>query len=125
MCDWYDDPVFDSMRETIDGYVFEGDDWRRLMGLRERGNVRIIHVAGVTFRLESLKTAMETPGHPTAFLVADPTNRHDKNAIKVMVNGQHVGFVPKSCNTDISPDASVHVAKMSSDPPHVALVVEC
>jgi hypothetical protein len=38
-----------------------------------------------------------------AQLVPEPTNRHDRNAVKVMVGSSHVGYLPKEVAGDYSP----------------------
>ena len=53
MADWYNDPVFDDMTEVIDGREFQGDDWRRMMRLKEKANVEVVPVAGVTFHKDA------------------------------------------------------------------------
>ena len=121
MADWYNDPVFDDMTEVIDGREFQGDDWRRMMRLKEKANVEVVPVAGVTFHKDALKTAMACmPSAPA--LIPEPTNPHDSNAIRIEINDQHVGYVPRG--KPISPESRAHICKWSLDPPHVWLAVE-
>ena len=122
MTNWYEDPIYDNMVETIDGKTFKGDDWRRLMRLKEESTVEVVPVAGISFHQQELKTAMI--GAPSApRLVPEPTNVHDPNAIRVEINDHHVGYIPKG--KPISPDSRAHICKWSLDPPHVWLAVEC
>ena len=46
------------------GKTFTGEDWRRLMRLKEESTVEVIPVAGITFHQKELKTAMT--GAPSA-----------------------------------------------------------
>ena len=121
ICCWHDDPVFDHMVEVVDGKTFKGDDWRRLMRLKEDSKVEVVSVSGVTFRKDALKSAMGRPPSPT--LVTEPENEHDANAIRVEIGGNHVGYIPRG--KPVSPDARVHICKWGLDPPHVWLAVEC
>ena len=62
-------------------------------------------IAGISFRTSECKEAVRSHGEVyagdrcttkhRASLVPDPTNPYDSNAIKVMISGHHVGFVPK------------------------------
>ena len=116
-----DDPCFDAMEEQIDGKWFRGDDWRRVMRLKERAAVKIVAVAGTSFRVQAIDAAMRKRGVRTA-LVPEPTNPHDSEAVAVHVNGEHVGYVPRA--TRVSPEARVHLCKWGAEPAHVWLAVE-
>ena len=35
-------------------------------------------------------------------LVRDPTNKHDRNAVKVLLNGAHVGWVPMDLSASVA-----------------------
>ena len=118
---WFDDPSFDDMVEVVDGKTFKGDDWRRLMRLKEESKVQVIPVVGITFRQDALKMAMGGPPSPN--LIPEPENEYDPNAIRIEIGGHHVGYVPRG--KPLSPDSRAHVCKWGLDPPHVWLAVEC
>lgn len=56
------------------------------------------NVRGVSFRKENLnkiiKNSIEEKDMSVA-LVPEPTNKYDKNAIMVIIDDLHVGYVPK------------------------------
>jgi hypothetical protein len=60
-------------------------------------------LAGAGFRPESAKEVLRraTPGDRFT-LEPDPENEYDSNAVRVMHEGQHVGFIPRDSNEDIS-----------------------
>ena len=122
MDEWVDDPCFDAMEEVVDGRLFRGDDWRRVTRIRERAAVRIVAVAGTSFRAAAVAAAMRGRGARVA-LVPEPANPHDREAVAVHVNGEHVGYVPRA--TRVAPGARVHLCKWGVAPaPHVWLAVE-
>ena len=122
MAEWYDDSCFDDMTEVIAGKEFRGDDWRRVMKLKEAAQIEVVSVVGITFRKEALKSAMESRSFsPT--LVPEPTNMHDKEAIRVEINDKHLGYIPRG--KQVPPESRIHICKWSMDPPHVWLAVEC
>ena len=61
-----------------------------------------IETVGIHYRREALVKALnggpalnkELTLDTTAHLVPEPTNPHDRNAIKVILNGHHIGYVP-------------------------------
>lgn len=61
-----------------------------------------IETVGISHRREALVKALnggpalnkEMTLDTTAQLVPEPTNPHDRNAIKVVLNGHHIGYVP-------------------------------
>ena len=117
MCDWYDDPVFDTADEVVDGKRLQGEEWRRLMKAKEISPAaKVISVAGVSFRRE----AIEKIATSTANLVPEPDNKHDPNAVRVEVGGLHVGYVPRG--SSISAQRGI-VVKWGVDPPHVWIAV--
>ena len=119
--DWYEDPVFDNEEEVYCGKTFKGEDWRRLQFWKEQGMADLLSVAGTTFKREGIEKVVNM-SHKTVQLVKEPDNRYDKNAIKVEVSGQHVGYVPKG--KQLSPDARVNVCKVGLEPnPYVWLAV--
>ena len=117
---WYEDPVFDEFEEVYAGETFRGDDWRRLTALKEMGLEEVVHAAGTTFRTESLKEAVESKSM-SASLEAEPSNKYDKLAVKLLVGGRHIGYVPRSKR--IRRDASIGICKMGMLPkPHCVLL---
>jgi len=72
-------------------------------------------IAGISFRTSECKEAVRSHGEVyagdrcttrhRASLVPDPTNPYDSNAIKVMISGHHVGFVPKDQTHLVDPSA--------------------
>lgn len=59
------------------------------------------HVAGVSYREIAIRQLINDPCAKTVTLEAEPGNQYDSNAIKVMVNGVHIGYVPKTVNSNI------------------------
>ena len=120
---WCDDPIFDEEVERVGEHRFVGDAWRRLQRLKEAG-VKcddVFSVAGTTFRAASVKTVLEE-GVRDATLEPEPTNRFDPNAVKVLVNGRHVGYVPATRAASVR-TGPVHVCNIGTAPnPFVWLV---
>ena len=120
---WYDDPIFDDAEEVVDGKRFRGDDWRRLMRVKEANPAaKVLSVAGVTYR----RTAIEKMTSTMATLVPEPDNKHDPNAIRVEVGGQHVGYVPRGASVSPHRDCdqqTAPVVKWGLDPPFVWIAV--
>ena len=118
---WYDDPIFDEEVEHVGQYRFVGDAWRRLQELREAGVTceDVFSVAGTTFRAAAVEAVLKE-GVRDVVLEAEPTNRFDKNAVKVLVNGHHVGYVPAV--RAASTRGTVHVCDIGiASQPHVWL----
>ena len=81
----------------------------------------LIPVAGTSYKSVGVMRAMQSSSEETT-LQPEPTNPHDKEAVKVLVGGQEVGYVPRGKR--LSPDARVSVFRMGMDPsPHVWLAV--
>lgn len=51
-------------------------------------------IAGVGYRLEDFHAASIKMGD-SLDIEPDPTNPHDKNAMKVLRNSIHIGFIPR------------------------------
>ena len=118
---WYDDPIFDEEVEHVGQHRFVGDAWRRLQELREAGVTceDVFSVAGTTFRAAAVEAVLKE-GVRDVVLEAEPTNRFDKNAVKVLVNGHHVGYVPAV--RAASTRGTVHVCNIGiASQPHVWL----
>lgn len=67
-------------------------------------------VVGEQYRLDEIRALFPATLGPsdreivgTASLVRDPTNPHDPNAVKVVMNGRHLGFLPKDAARSYSP----------------------
>ena len=55
-------------------------------------------VHGVSFRQEACLRAYHAESKkPKCWLEAEPDNLHDCHAVKVFVNGEHVGYIPRTC----------------------------
>jgi HIRAN domain len=63
--------------------------------------VRVVHVAGVSFREDALPDESFDPGRRLA-LVPEPENEHDPNAVAIWNETRtlHVGYVPR----DVAPE---------------------
>lgn len=60
MAEWYDDPCFDEMVETVDGMLFKGETWRRLMRIKEKtSKIQVVPVAGIAYHKDALKIVSE------------------------------------------------------------------
>ena len=118
-CEWYDDPIFDEAHEQVGDVVLRGDAWRRLQAIKvEITPTRIIKAVGTTFRSAEIVAVMRE-GVETVELVAEPTNAHDPNAVKVLLNSRHVGYLARGSSVvgtlrvvsvGVSPVAHVWVA---------------
>jgi HIRAN domain-containing protein len=63
-----------------------------------------IHVAGVSFRQRAVARVCEGE---RLLLEPEPTNRRDKNAIKVCrIDGEHIGYLPREVAERVAPDAT-------------------
>jgi hypothetical protein len=73
------------LRDAATGELVRGEDPR----------IRVIKVAGVSYRLDALQDDAFAPGRPLA-LVPEPDNEHDPNAIGVWDEHRRlqVGYVP-------------------------------
>ena len=78
------------MRDAATGELVRWEDER----------IRVVPVAGVTFRPEALDDASFDPGRRLA-LVPEPENEHDPDALAIWNEGRtlQVGFVPR----DVAP----------------------
>ena len=74
----------------------------------EDPRVRVVAVAGVTFRPEALEDASFDPGARLA-LVREPENEHDPNAVAIWNEARtlQVGYVPRdvAAELDVSEEA--------------------
>ena len=121
-CEWYEDPSFDDFEEAHNGRVYKGEAWRRLICAKEQG-ADIVQVAGTSFRKEAIASALKQP-YPVVSLEAEASNAFDENAIKVDISGEHVGYIPKSMNSSISPGSRARLIHWGISPgPHITLAV--
>ncbi|AWW47835.1 hypothetical protein DPM17_03705 [Polynucleobacter paneuropaeus] len=61
------------------------------------------YIAGIPHRLgKNIKIASILSVGQNLNYLREPRNQHDKNAIKLMVNGMHVGYIPKDDNPKIA-----------------------
>jgi HIRAN domain len=67
--------------------------------------IRVIKVAGVSFRIDELQDDAFSPGSKLT-LVPEPTNEHDPNAIAVWDAARRVqaGYVPADIARDLAAD---------------------
>jgi hypothetical protein len=73
------------LRDAASGELVRGEDPR----------IRVIKVAGVSYRIDALQDDVFVPGRRLA-LVAEPDNEHDANAIGIWDSERRVqaGYVP-------------------------------
>lgn len=78
---------------------------------RGRGSARLLSVAGTSHRQPAVEAVLAGRGGPSAVagtnlpsvLMRDPANPHDRNAIRVLVDGIHIGFVPAGEAASLQP----------------------
>src|SRR5919108_4678075 len=68
----------------------------------EDPRIRVVAVAGVTYRPEALPNASFDPGRPLA-LVAEPDNEHDPNAVGIWNEERSLqaGYVPREVAAEL------------------------
>ena len=71
----------------------------------EDPRIRVVHVAGVSYRAEALPDASFDPGRPLA-LVREPDNEHDPNAVGIWNEERtlQLGYVPRETAAELSGD---------------------
>ena len=121
MASWYEDPIHNDAQEVFCGKLFRGDDWRRLQRMKEAGLVQeIIGVAGTTFHRDAVKNSLGK--EEEVVIIPEPENAFDRAALRVEVDGNKVGYVPRGRR--LSPGSSLRVIKSGLEPqPHVWLAV--
>lgn len=66
---------------------------------------RTFYIADVQYRPDWRKVAIDLVGRDLSQqvvrLVGEPSNQYDRYAVKVLVNGTHLGYIPKPMNIDI------------------------
>ncbi|HEX7144683.1 MAG TPA: HIRAN domain-containing protein [Gaiellaceae bacterium] len=83
------------LRDAATGELVRGEDPR----------IRVIKVAGVSYRIEALQDEAFAPGRRLA-LVAEPDNEHDPHAIGVWDSARRVqaGYVPAEIARELEAD---------------------
>jgi hypothetical protein len=83
------------LRDAATGELVRGEDPR----------LRVIKVAGVSYRLDALQDDAFAPGRRLA-LVAEPDNEHDPNAIGIWDEERSLqaGYVPAETARGLDPD---------------------
>jgi len=83
------------LRDAATGELVRGEDPR----------IRVIKIAGVSYRLDALQDDAFAPGRPLA-LVPEPDNEHDPNAIAVWDDHRRlqVGYVPAEIARELEVD---------------------
>ena len=83
------------LRDAATGELVRGEDPR----------IRVIKVAGVSYRLDALQDDAFAPGRRLA-LVAEPHNEHDRHAIGVWDSERRVqaGYVPAEIARELDAD---------------------
>ncbi len=83
------------LRDAATGELVRGEDPR----------IRVIKVAGVSYRIDALQDDAFAPGRRLA-LVAEPDNEHDPHAIGVWDSERRVqaGYVPAEIARDLEAD---------------------
>jgi HIRAN domain len=82
------------LERTVDGYRVRDAASEELVR-EDDARVRVVKVAGVSYRMDALQDDAFAPGRRLA-LVPEPENEHDPNAIAVWDEEQRVqaGYVP-------------------------------
>jgi hypothetical protein len=83
------------LRDAATGELVRGEDPR----------IRVIKVAGVSYRIDALQDDAFAPGRRLA-LVAEPDNEHDPNAIGIWDTERRVqaGYVPAEIARELEPE---------------------
>jgi hypothetical protein len=84
------------LRDAATGELVRGEDPR----------IRVIKVAGVSYRLDALQDDAFAPGRRLA-LVAEPDNEHDRNAIGIWDERRRLqaGYVPAEAARELEAEA--------------------
>lgn len=93
------------------------------MGLFKQKKHYSFDVAGLQYYQENLSKIGKLDKNTRIEVIPEPENKHDKNAIKVLVDGLEIGHVPaKQCklvkgvlNTGTIYDITIEVTKKDSE----------
>src|SRR6476659_5834552 len=92
------------LERTRDGFRVRDAATEELVRWEDE-RIRVIPVAGVSYRLETLQDDAFAPGRPLA-LVPEPDNEHDPNAIGIWDDARRVqaGYVPAEVAAELEAD---------------------
>jgi HIRAN domain-containing protein len=92
------------LERTGDGFRLRDAETEELVR-REDPRIRVVPIAGVTYRFEALQDDGFAPGRRLS-LVAEPDNEHDPNAIGIWDEGRRVqaGYVPAEVARELHAD---------------------
>jgi len=92
------------LERTGDGYRIRDAATEELVR-DDDPRIRIVKVAGVSYRMDELQDAAFTPGRRLA-LVPEPDNEHDPNAIAIFDEERQAqaGYVPAEVARDLDSD---------------------
>ena len=92
------------LERTGDGYRIRDAATEELVR-DDDPRIRIVKVAGVSYRMDELQDAAFTPGRRLA-LVPEPDNEHDPNAVAIWNQEQtlQAGYVPREAAADLIGD---------------------
>ena len=92
------------LERTGDGYRIRDAATEELLR-DDDPRIRIVKVAGVSYRMDELQDAAFTPGRRLA-LVPEPDNEHDPNAIAIFDEERQAqaGYVPAEVARDLDSD---------------------
>jgi hypothetical protein len=82
------------LREVLGDIPVRSGRRRRKQPRRVRSH-DFMGVAGESYRQSALSSLISAGGPFLATLIPEPTNPHDNNAVKVLVNGRHVGYLKR------------------------------
>ena len=92
------------LEQANDGYRLRDAATEELVR-RDDPRVRVVHVAGASYRLDALQDDAFAPGRRLT-LVPEPDNEHDPNAIGIWDADRNVqaGYVPAEIARDLDAD---------------------
>lgn len=62
-----------------------------------------VRVAGIFYRGDEAYDALKNASDDSLVtLVAEPTNQHDKNAVKVLLDEVHIGYIPREYSYSVA-----------------------
>jgi hypothetical protein len=93
------------LERTRDGYRLRDAETNAVVR-HEDARIRVVKVAGVSYRLEAVQDEAFRPGKRLA-LVPEPDNEHDPHAIGIWDAEQRLqaGYVPAEIARDLDPSA--------------------